>query len=63
MSKTMRKVKGHKVRESGTKTRLRDVPCVTAPPSKDALDQGAQRLADWLAGNTRVMYDEEVSDD
>lgn len=60
MAQTMRKVKGHKVRETGAKTRLRDVECGTRAPSQDTLDQGAERLAAWLRGDTRVMFDDEI---
>jgi hypothetical protein len=65
MADTMRKVKGTKrhVRETGRMTRLRDVECGNLPPSQDTLDDGARRLAEWLGGETRVMYDDEVRND
>jgi len=62
MGQTMREVKGKHVRETGKNTRLRDVACEGNAPSQDTLDQGAERLAQWLAGNTRIMFDDEVRD-
>ena len=64
MAQTMRNVKGQgkRVRETGHKTRLRDVECGTRPPSAESLAQGAEQLAAWLRGETRVMFDE-VSDE
>jgi len=58
MAQTMRKVKGKHVQETGKNTRLRDVACDGNAPSQDTLDQGAERLAAWLRGDTRVMFDE-----
>ena len=60
MAQTMRKVKGkhEKVRESGHKARLRDVECGSPAPTQARLDDGAERLAAWLRGETRVMLDE-----
>ena len=60
MAQTMRKVKGtsKRVHENGRKTRLRDVECGTVPPSKESLAQGAEQLAAWLRGETRIMFDE-----
>ena len=55
MAQTMRNVKGKgkRVRETGHKTRLRDVECRTPAPSKESLAQGMERLDAWLRGEVR----------
>ena len=67
MAHTMRNVKGAVVREydlpareSGHKSRLRDVECGTPCPSNEKLVEGAEKLARWLAGESRVMFDDET---
>jgi len=59
MSKTLRKVKGKHVKETGRTSRLRDVKFGT-PPSQASLDADMERLAAFLRGETRIMLDEEV---
>lgn len=61
MSKTMRKVKGKHVRENGRQSRLRDVTYGT-PPARESLAADAERLAAFLRGETRVMFDEVPSE-
>lgn len=57
----MRKVKGKHVRENGRQSRLRDVTYGT-PPARESLAADAERLAAFLRGETRVMFDEVPSE-